>query len=68
MAGLNYRFIGNLHACVFLTYKTEIMSTSNDFITCHPGTGRYFKTIFLIFSSAHISSSYNLVYLANTEF
>ena len=57
MAGVNYRFVGNLHACVFLTYKTEIMSTSNDFITCHPGTGRYFKTIFSIFSSAHISSS-----------
>ena len=31
IAGLNYRFIGYLYVRVFSTYKTGIMTTSNDF-------------------------------------
>ena len=33
VAGLNYRFTRNLHACVFSTHNTGIMTTSNDFTT-----------------------------------
>ena len=32
MAGLNYMFIRNLHVWVFLTFKTEIMTTSNEIL------------------------------------
>ena len=39
IAGLKYSFIGNLHVRVFLTYKTRIMTTSNDFTTSRAGTG-----------------------------
>ena len=31
IAGLNYRFIGYLYVRLFSTYKTGIMTTSNDF-------------------------------------
>ena len=33
MIGLSYRFIRNLYVSVFSTYKTGIMTTSNDFTT-----------------------------------
>ena len=55
IAGLNYRFRGNLHVHVFSTYKTGIMTTLNDVIMCCAGTGRFRKKVCLAFSLVHIS-------------
>ena len=69
MAGLNYRFIGNLHVHVFVLmymYKTRNKTTSNDF-TRLTGTGRCCKKFFLACSSEHISFSKNLAYPAYAE-
>ena len=68
MAGLNYKFIRNLHLCVFSTFRTGIMTTLNDFTTCRAGTGRCCKKFAQLFSLVHISFSKNLVYLAYVEF
>ena len=68
MAGLNNRFIRNLHACVFSAYKTGIMTTSNKFTSCCTGTGRCCKKVWLGLPSVHISFSKNLVYPAYAEF
>ena len=65
MAGLNNRFIRDLFAHVFSTYKTRIMTTSNDFTTCPKGTG---KQVLSTFSLVHISFSKNFVHLAYAEF
>ena len=54
---------------MFSTYKPGIMTTSNDFTTCHKGTSRYvIKNFALTFSLVHISFSKNLDYPAYAEF
>ena len=68
MAGLNNRFIGNLHVCVFSALKTGITTTSNDLTMCCTGTGRCCRKVCLAFALVHISISKNLVYLAYAEF
>ena len=68
MTGLNYRFIRNLYACVFSTYKTGIITTLNDFTMCRGATGRYCKKVAQHFALVNISFSKNLVYLAHAEF
>ena len=65
IAGLNYRFIGYLYVRVFSTYKTGIMTTSNDF-TIQVLAG-VVKKVFLAFSLVDISFSKNLVYPAYAE-
>ena len=52
---------GNLHVRVFSTYKTGIVTTLNDFATCHTGTGRCCKNVCLAFSYVHVSFPKNLV-------
>ena len=49
-------------------FKSRIMTTSNDFTTCHKGTGGCCKNIRSAFSLIHISFSKNLVYPAYAEF
>ena len=53
---------------MFLTYKTRIMITSNDFTTCLTGTGSCYKKVCLAFLLVHISFSKDLVYPAYAEF
>ena len=55
---------------VFTTYKTGIITSSNDFNTCHTGTGRCCKKIKVCFtfSLVHITFSKNLDYPAYAEF
>ena len=54
--------------CVFSTFKTGIMTTSNDFTACCVGSARCFEKAALLFSLVHISFTKNLVYLAYAEF
>ena len=53
---------------VFATYKTGIVTTSNDFTTFRTGTGRCCKKVCLAFSLVDIYFSENLVYSAKVEF
>ena len=55
-AGLNYRFIGNLHVHVFVMYiyKTRIRLLQMTSLG-YTGTGRCCKKVFLACSSWHIS-------------
>ena len=49
-------------------FNPRIMTYSNDFTTCHKGTGRRCKRVCSAFSLERISFSKNLVYLAYAEF
>ena len=72
IAGLKYSFLGNLHVRVFLTYKTRIMTSSNDFTTSRAGTGSlpsFFISTHFFFQESWLSGlSWILIFQPNFIF